>query len=223
MPARRPPKRQLGLELAILLRTGDFRAGEWLRQIDLEHRLNANRFEVRTALSELALRGIVEHVPFRGFRVAVTDMKRLKDLLSIRALLEVDAALAAMPHLDEAALAKLEALAAAFEHATVHGSYADWSQTNLDFHDTLYSWTPNRIQAEMIIEARDRARLWPKGLWPSFAALQQSAAGHRRILAALTRRDPTVLAAEIRSHIMESAVNLPSEEAPDGRANGTKN
>jgi DNA-binding GntR family transcriptional regulator len=212
MPAQARPKRQLGLEIAVILRAGEYRAGEWLRQIDLERRLDANRFEVRTALSELALRGIVEHVPFRGFRVAVTDVKRLKDLLSIRTLLEVDAALAALPHLDAPALARLDALAGEFEHASVHGSYADWSRTNLAFHDTLYTWTPNRIQAEMIVDARDRARLWPKGLWPSFRALQESAAGHRRILAALTQRDPMRLAAEIRSHIMESAVNLPTEE-----------
>ena len=221
MPAPDRPKRQLGLEIAVLLRAGEYRAGEWLRQIDLERRLEANRFEVRGALAELTLKGIVEHVPFRGFRVAVTDMKRLRDLLSIRTLLEVDAALAAMPHLDAAALARLDALAGEFEEASVHGSYADWSRTNLAFHDTLYTWTPNRIQAEMIVEARDRARLWPKGLWPSFKALQESAAGHRRLLAALGRRDAAAVGAEIRSHIMESAVNLPREdEAPPLGATG---
>lgn len=211
------PKRQLGLEIAVILRAGEFRAGEWLRQIDLERRLEANRFEVRTALAELALRGIVEHVPNRGYRVAVTDMGRLRDLLAIRALLEVEAALTAMPHLDAPALARLAALAEAFEHAAVHGSHAEWSVTNLAFHDTLYSWTPNRLLAGMIVEARDRARLWPMGLWPSFAALQESAAGHRRILAALQRRDAAALTAEIRAHILESAVNLPTKEPAPAR------
>ncbi|WP_421994005.1 GntR family transcriptional regulator [Roseococcus sp.] len=211
MSAQVRPKRQLGLEIAVILRAGEYRAGEWLRQIDLERRLDANRFEVRTALSELALRGIVEHVPFRGFRVAVTDMRRLKDLLSIRALLEVDAAVAAMPHVDGTSMAQLAVLAGEFEQASVHGSHADWSRTNLAFHDAFYARTPNRILAELIVDARDRARLWPKGLWPSFRALQESAAGHRRILAALTLRDSAMLAREIRSHIMESAVNLPTE------------
>lgn len=207
------PKRQLSLEIAVILRGGGYREGEWLRQIDLAHRLEASRFEVRTALSELVLRGIVEHVPNRGFRVAIPDRVRLGDMLAVRALLEVEAALTAMPHLDAAALDKLAKLAGAFEEAATHGSHADWSRTNLAFHDTLYSWTPNRILAEMIIEARDRARLWPPGLWPSYAALQESAAGHRRILAALTQGDAARLTAEIRSHIMESAVNLPTEKA----------
>ena len=33
-PAR--PKRQLSLEIAVILRGGEYRAGEWLRQIDLK-------------------------------------------------------------------------------------------------------------------------------------------------------------------------------------------
>ncbi|WP_424814395.1 GntR family transcriptional regulator [Roseococcus sp. YIM B11640] len=211
MAAKPRPKRPIALEIAAGIRGGSYRAGEWLRQIDLERSLGANRFEVRTALSELTLRGIVEHVPFRGFRVATIDMTRLHDLLAIRVLLEVDAALAALPRIDAAALEHLSTLAGEFEDAAVNGSHADWSRTNIAFHDGFYDYTPNRILAEMIVEARDRARLWPKGLWPSFAALQESAAGHRRIIAALAAQDGAQLTAEIRAHITESAVNLPDK------------
>lgn len=203
-------KRHLALELAMIIRGGGYRAGEWLRQIDLEQRLGANRFEVRTALAELALRGTVEHVPNRGFRVAEHDRERLRQLLDIRALLEVEAAVTALPRIDAAALEALEQLAAAFERAAASGTRAEQSATNVAFHDGLYGHTPNRALAELVTEMRDRARLWPVALWPSTAALRRSVESHRRILDAIHARDAGALAAAVRDHILRSAANDPA-------------
>jgi len=203
-------KRNLALEIAVIIRGGGYRTGEWLRQIDLEHRLGANRFEVRTALAELALRGTVEHVRNRGFRVAEHDRVRLRQLLDIRVLLEVEAAVTALPHIDAAALAELEALAAAFEAAADGGTRAEQSTSNAAFHDTLYAHAPNRALAELVTEMRDRARLWPLALWPSTAALRRSAEAHRRILEAVHGGDAGRLAAAVRAHILHSAANDPA-------------
>jgi DNA-binding GntR family transcriptional regulator len=202
-------KRPLALEIAVMIRSGGYRPGEWLRQIDLEERLGANRFEVRTALAELALRGTVEHVPNRGFRVTEHDRARLRDLLAVRVLLEVEAAASAMPHIDAGALAELTVLAEAFERAVASGTRAEQSATNLAFHDALYARSPNRALAELAMEMRDRARLWPMVLWPSVAAMHRSAEGHRRILEALRLKDAAALEAEVRSHILGSAANDP--------------
>ncbi|MDB5416196.1 MAG: GntR family transcriptional regulator [Rubritepida sp.] len=222
MPSRNPPlepnaavptgrrlKRQLSVEIAVIIRSGGYRTGEWLRQIDLEERLGANRFEVRTALAELALRGTVEHVPNRGFRVAEHDRKRLRDLLAVRALLEAEAAVAALPFVTRAVLAEFSSLAEAFDEAVEIGSPAEQSAANLAFHDALYAHAPNRPLAQLAIEMRDRARLWPVVLWPSAAALRRSAEGHRLILRALSAGDAALLAAEVRAHILGSAANDP--------------
>ncbi|MFC7739071.1 GntR family transcriptional regulator [Roseomonas sp. GCM10028921] len=208
-PANRP-KRQLALEIAVIIRGGGYRAGEWLRQNELEERLGANRFDVRTALAELALRGTIEHVPNRGFRVAEHDRRRLRDLLAVRALLECEAAVTALPCINDGTLAHLTALADAFDQAVESGSHQDQSATNLAFHDALYGFTPNRSLAELVTEMRDRARLWPMVLWPSVAALHRSAAGHRRLLEALRARDASRVAIEVRSHILNSGANDPA-------------
>jgi DNA-binding GntR family transcriptional regulator len=208
-------KRHLALEIAVLIRGGGYRAGEWLRQIDLEARLGANRFEVRTALAELALRGTVEHVPNRGFRVAEHDREKLRQVLAVRVLLETEAAVAALPWIDAAALAALEGLAAAFERAAANGTRAEQSETNVAFHDAFYAHAPNRALAELVTETRDRARLWPMALWPSTAALNRSADAHRRILAAVRAGDPALLATEVRAHILGSAANDPGLDPGD--------
>lgn len=211
--ARPPrPRRALAAEIAAAIRGGAYRAGEWLRQVDLEERFGATRFDIRAALAELALRQTVEHVPNRGFRVATPDRQRIRDMLAVRALLEVEAALTALPQLDAAALRLLEAKADAFDRAVAEGTPASQSATNLDFHDTLYGFSPNRALVEVATETRDRARLWPLVLWPSMQSLRRSAEGHREILAALHAGDAARVAASVRSHILGSAANQPVEE-----------
>jgi len=213
-PAR--PKRHLAAEIAAAIRAGAYRSGEWLRQVDLEEQLGATRFDVRAALAELALRQTVEHVPNRGFRVATPDRQRLRDMLAVRALLEAEAAVSALPNIDAAALRLLEAKADAFDRAVAEGTMTTQSATNLDFHDTLYSFAPNRALVEVATETRDRARMWPLVLWPSVRALRRSAEGHREILAALRARDPAALAASVRAHILGSAANDPALDAAEG-------
>ena len=50
----------LANEIAQAIRLRAFRPGEWLRQIDLEERFEATRFDVRSALDELAVRKTIE-------------------------------------------------------------------------------------------------------------------------------------------------------------------
>jgi DNA-binding GntR family transcriptional regulator len=206
-------RRQLDVEIAMSIRDGAYRPGEWLRQVDLEERFSATRFDVRAALAQLAQRQTVEHVPNRGFRVATPDQQRRRDMLAVRAMLEAEAAVQALPALGDAALRLLESKADAFDRAIEEGSTSAQSATNLDFHDTLYGFAPNRFLVELAIETRDRARLWPMVLWPSLRALRRSAEGHRNILAALRARDPEAVATRVREHILGSAANDPAVEA----------
>jgi DNA-binding GntR family transcriptional regulator len=208
------PRRPLAAEIALAIRNGAYRPGEWLRLADLEAQLGVKRFDLRGALAELALRQTLDHVPNRGFRVAVPDRKRLKDLLLVRALLEVEAAVTAMPYLDDAALASLRDKAEAFEKAVTSGTVTSQSTTNLDFHDSLYGYCPNRPLVELAAETRDRARLWPLVLWPSVAALRRSAEGHRLILAALQQGNAATVAESVRTHILSSAANDPDAGRP---------
>ncbi|WP_161600940.1 GntR family transcriptional regulator [Teichococcus oryzae] len=209
------PRRHLAAEIAAAIRSGAYRSGEWLRQVDLEERFAATRFDIRAALAELALRQAVEHVPNRGFRIAVPDRRRVRDMLAVRALLEAEAAVSALPHLDDAALRLLEAKADAFDRAAAEGSMASQSATNLEFHDTLYGFAPNQALVEVAKEVRDRARLWPLVLWPSLRAVRRSAEGHRVILAALRAGDAAAVAASVRAHILGSAANDPACSAEE--------
>lgn len=198
------PKRQLATEIASAIRDGAFRPGEWLRQIDLEQKFDAKRFDVRAALTELALRKTVVHVANRGYRVAVPDINETRELLAIRILLEIEAATLALPNIGAGEMREIEACAKAFEKAIAEGHIVDQSRSNAAFHDAIYKHAPNRKLAELVVEVRDRSIPWPITIWPSYGSLMRSAAEHQVILSALEARDGKALAEAVRCHITDS-------------------
>lgn len=209
-PGPAEPKRHLAAEIAAAIRTGAFRPGEWLRQVDLEEAFRAKRFDVRAALNELALKGTVTHVANRGYCVAVPDMTAIRELLAIRVLLEVEAAALALPRIGAAELEQIRERQLSFEDAIVNGDMVAQADANAAFHDTMYGFAPNRALVKLVTEMRDRSRQWPIALWPSHAALQRSAADHREITSALEARDEPSLRDLVRRHITGSAANYPA-------------
>lgn len=197
-------KRQLATEIAVAIRDGAYRSGEWLRQIDLEEKFSAKRFEVRAALAELAVRGTVTHVPNRGYCVAVPDIQQTRDLLAIRALLEVEAAKLAMPNIGKNQMREIKQLANAFEKSIVEGGIVEQSRTNAAFHDAIYQHAPNQKLVELVVEMRDRSIPWPITLWPSHSSLQRSAMDHRAIVRALETRNSEHLTEAVQHHIIVS-------------------
>jgi DNA-binding GntR family transcriptional regulator len=214
---RKEPKRHLAAEIAAAILEGDYRPGEWLRQIDLEETFTAKRFDVRSALSELAARGMVTHVANRGYRVMLPDLNVVREMLAIRILLEVEAVTQALPHIGPTELEQIKAAQEAFENAVARGSKADQANTNAAFHDEIYRHAPNRSLFKFVVEIRNRVRPGPIALWPSHADLQRSAAHHVDIVAAIETRDIEALVAAVRRHIAESGANYPAGERGQGR------
>src|SRR5690349_10168223 len=172
MKVRKEQKRLLAAEIGAAILQGDYRPGEWLRQIDLEEAFAAKRFEVRSALAQLAASGMVTHVENRGYRVAQPDLNIVREILAIRSLLEVEAATQALPNIGPTELERIKRAQKAFEDAVAHGSKADQANTNAAFHDEIYNHASNGSLARFIVEIRNRARPGPIALWPSTAALQ---------------------------------------------------
>ena len=71
-----------------LIMNGTFRPGQPLREQDLEQRFSISRGPVREALRLLEVRGLVSHVPRRGFRVKLYEDRELRDHFMLRGELE---------------------------------------------------------------------------------------------------------------------------------------
>jgi DNA-binding GntR family transcriptional regulator len=204
---------ELANEIAEAIRLRMFRPGEWLRQIDLEERFEATRFDVRGALDELAVRKTIEHVPNRGYRVAEIDMKTYEEIQAIRIILETAAAEGVVARIDAAALARLRELAAQFSTAVLTGSRTEQSEINRAFHELIYSFCGNAVLEETIWGVRDRARGSRITVWSSHEALLRSDDEHHRMVEALEARDAGRLAALIAVHVDKGGTAEPAAVA----------
>ena len=204
----------LANEIAQAIRLRAFRPGEWLRQIDLEERFEATRFDVRSALDELAVRKTIEHVPNRGYRVAEVDLKTYEEILATRIILERATAEGVVARIDDAAIARLDQLAAQFSAAVTTGSRTEQSEINRAFHQFMYSFCGNAVLEEMIWGLRDRGRGSQITVWSSHELLQKSDREHLEMMAALRARDAERLAALIAIHIIKGAPVGPAPIEP---------
>lgn len=75
-------------QIRTLVIDGTYKPGQRLREQELEGRFEASRSPIREALRLLEIKGLVIHVPRRGFRVRQMTVKEISDLYHLRAELE---------------------------------------------------------------------------------------------------------------------------------------
>ena len=96
------------------IQSGVYRAGAWLKQIDLQERYDCTRLEVRRALDQLTAKRLIAHIPNRGYHVYAMDPDVHGQIRDIRILLETGAAADLMPNVTSAKVRALRALAERF-------------------------------------------------------------------------------------------------------------
>lgn len=183
------------------LLAGKYSPGEWLKQADLEETYKVNRFEVRIGLAELAVRGLLEHLPNRGYRVCKHTAEDWELLLELRSLLEVAACRLVVQRASDDQVTQFERLVRAFDEATETGGPDRMREVNYQLHSVFYSMTGNPLLAEQIRDLRERGMPGRRGLWDARKSVKESNEDHFEMLEALKRRDPDGLASAVYRHL----------------------
>ena len=183
------------------LLAGKYSPGEWLKQADLEATYNVNRFEVRIGLAELSVRGLLEHLPNRGYRVCKHTAEDWELLLELRSLLEVAACRLVVQRATDDQVAAFERLVHAFDEATQAGGADVMRDVNYELHNVFYAMTGNPMLAEQIRDLRERGMPGRRGLWEAMKSVKNSNDDHFEMLEALKRRDAEGLAAAVYRHL----------------------
>lgn len=183
------------------LLAGKYSPGEWLKQSDLEAAYNVNRFEVRIALAELSVRGLLEHLPNRGYRVCNHSDEEREHLYEVRTLLEVAASRLVVQRASDAQIAEFERLVKLFDEAIEASGQDRLRELNYLLHDHLYGMSGNPLLAAQISELRQRGIPGRRGLWDAAKSVKASNADHFEMLEMLKRRDADGLAAVIYRHL----------------------
>lgn len=213
-PASKASEKSFNEELRADLLRGRFRAGEWLKQADLENLYKANRFEVRIALSELAARHLLEHIPNRGYRVANPTDGQREQLYETRTILETAAARLVVTRISDADIEAFGMLVYEFERAMEKGGGAKLRELNFELHDKLYRASGNDLLADQIRDLRERgAPGHASGTWNRVAGIRASNTDHMEMLEMLKRRDGEGLAHSVYRHLNRWREFVPGEDA----------
>lgn len=194
--------RQLAVLIEKDISTGRLSAGSWLKQVDLEAQYGASRLDIRQALDRLEEKGFVKLEANRGYRVEEFNYERFRNIVTIRAILEVAAGEEVMKHIDEAGLALLEHHAGLFAEAVRSGTVGVQEETNYAFHAAMLGFCPNRDLVAMIFDLRSRVPVTLTREKNTATLLARTARDHFDIVARLRQRDKPGLEVVIRQHVL---------------------
>lgn len=208
---------QVVARLQRLILDGQLRPGDRLpTERELAEQLGVSRSSVRDAIRVLQLMGLVE--PRQGEGTLVRDLNPdavvhplasllvrsqslLHDLLDVRKMIEPHLAARAARYATEEELARLRAIVQRQQARAQRGELA--VEEDSEFHYTIATASRNQVILRILDVLMDLLRTSRERSLQVPGRLQRSLEGHRRILAAIQRRDPVAAEAAMRRHLEE--------------------
>ena len=166
-----------------------FPADKFLRQNDLQEKLDVNRFTVRQVLSELTNRNVLEHIPYKGHKIRVHNVSEREEITDTRIMLELGAANQVIAVIDEVGLEKLQGYAQAFAEAVELKDHNAQLKSNYAFHAYYYSFCHNTFLCELINELREKGIRVSRSDWLNANPPAQSREEHFLMDKALRNKD----------------------------------
>ncbi|MDR0342442.1 MAG: GntR family transcriptional regulator [Nocardiopsaceae bacterium] len=182
-----------------LVVAGRLQPGQHLAEMELARRLGVSRQPVREALHRLQAEGWVEFRPNGGACVHAPSAREVDELLTVRALLEVEAARLAASRASKRQLARLMSICDAGEAAVRDGDVERFKGANHDFHAALAELSGISALAQLCRDVALRARWHYHKVAP--VRMRDSCDEHREIAQAIAAREEKQAATAARVHI----------------------
>ncbi|WP_030560880.1 GntR family transcriptional regulator [Streptomyces aureocirculatus] len=181
-----------------LITTRALRPGQHLVESELAGHLGVSRQPVREALQRLNTEGWVDLRPAQGAFVHEPTEEEADQLLTVRTLLEAEAARLAAAHAGTAGITALEELCAKGESAVADGDVDLVVATNAAFHAKVMELAGNVVLAELAGQVDRRVRWYYTPVARQRGI--QSWIEHRELIAAIVARDGARATEVMRAH-----------------------
>ncbi|MFE9533505.1 GntR family transcriptional regulator [Streptomyces sp. NPDC006691] len=181
-----------------LITTRALRPGQHLVESELAGHLGVSRQPVREALQRLNTEGWVDLRPAQGAFVHEPTEEEADQLLSVRTLLEAEAARLAAANSGSAGITALEQLCAKGEQAVADDDVDLAVATNAEFHAKVMELAGNVVLAELAGQVDRRVRWYYTPV--ARRRGKQSWIEHRDLIAAISARDERRATEVMRAH-----------------------
>jgi DNA-binding GntR family transcriptional regulator len=183
--------------------SGRFPAGMRLKTEIIAEALGISRMPIRDALQQLHSEGLVMIRPNRSAIVTSLTTADIVELFEIRSVLEGLAARLACPRLTVAALDELEAILHRMNRA--RQDRALWLDCHEQFHETILMDCGRARLLHQIHNARNGLLPYLRIYVAAYPEMEVQGIEHEMLLSVAKRRNPELLEATIRDHIMGAA------------------
>ena len=199
---------------------GYFKPGERLTEERLAKTLGVSRTPVREALHKLASEGLIQPLESRGFCVARDSREEIEDLFDIRAALEGYAIRLICDCISEQTLEQLNGFIRQAQDALDRKKLDEIFEYNTQFHDALHGVIARKTRFHSLIaDTRKYVLRYRKDGLYYLDGAKRTIDGHRKILLAISLKDPDLCERVIRKHIREAredALHKISEDIMQG-------
>ena len=173
-----------------------------LDERELSEKLAISRTPIREALARLEQEGLVRIVPRKGVYIVRKTKAEILEMITVWAALESMAARLIIEQASDEELASLRKLFATFQDGQLQAKIDEYSDTNIEFHQTLLKLSRCQLLQDMadqlFIHLRSiRARTIAEG-----ERAKRSIIDHLHIIEALEARDTELAERLVREHTL---------------------
>ena len=173
-----------------------------LDERELSEKLAISRTPIREALARLEQEGLVRIVPRKGVYIVRKTKAEILEMITVWAALESMAARLIIEQASDEEIASLRKLFATFQDGQLQAKIDEYSDTNIEFHQTLLKLSRCQLLQDMadqlFIHLRSiRARTIAEG-----ERAKRSIIDHLHIIEALEARDTDLAERLVREHTL---------------------
>src|SRR5262245_45331583 len=173
-----------------------------LDERQLAQDLGISRTPVREAMAQLEREGFVRSVPRRGVYVVRKTKQEVIELITAWAALESMAARLITQIAPDAEIARLRAMFATFENGTLHAKLDEYSEVNIEFHQTIIRMSRNHVLIDLAENLFTHMRMIRGKTIGEKDRADRSIRDHMTIIEALEARDTERAEALVRDHAL---------------------
>lgn len=189
-------------EIRRAIRENRISAGSHLTEVALAEWLNMSRTPVREAMRRLQSEGLLLNQPFRGAVVMRLHPEDIRQLYSVRMLLEPAAARLCAENASAAEVVGLKELLAREKASLTHPSAL--IPLNRQLHQAILDGTHNQFLIRSIAAVHGLIPLMGGSNFTDSRYARRAHGQHRRMIAAISRRDAAEAEDVARLHVADS-------------------
>ncbi len=194
---------QIATALRQAIADGKLRPGARLLEVQIAREMGTSRAPLREALIQLEREGLVVRQPNRGTFVADLTEDLVREVASLRGVLEGFAASLAVKRLTQADFERLETILTEMLTVARRGDFPRMVEWDYQFHEYIMRASGHRLLYETWMGMDRKIRVYLSATNLMYADMKAVVQGHLSILQALRRRDPQRAVRVMAEHMDE--------------------